>query len=445
VNKDYSRDSASEPVKDDEFDPLRPEVPTKSMQVSQPFKELRDGLRNLSNQHPINFKDFCDICSVLLRTGETAKFLDVSNDDDAVLFTHWLAFLQSDEPTARYGSSRGHWQSLTILVQEAQTQSESSELADAENVDPGNPPKEDAGFDFPTDRSDYIAELLRQTTPDSRYGAIRETLKNPQKSPYRWQFYQYHFFNWFVRRYELRHAWTVFGVKHLNRGFPACLGGCSIVLTALLLGLFSLAGNPPSGDSWYIWAIPILILLFHGAVLRRVSVIDKYMPFYFRLVTTVPRLGVSVAVGYLFICSASFLTGHVNPVPKTSPETLYSFGAGLRAPLPEPVTGNSFVFTLTEVLVIVGATYGYLCLEISKRVTPAPDIKKVLRLACRLLMISAGYAAIGLPAACNLLNVQLLSFSLSEFLKAISFAAMAMAIGVFLQIAWLDQPATEPL
>ncbi len=142
----------------------------------------------------------------------------------------------------------------------------------------------------------------------------------------------------------------------------------------------------------------------------------------------VPRLGAGVAIGYLFLGAA----------PELVAFTL--------------TWGRPAWMQWTAAGAAVLAVWGYLILHIAQRVEPTPGAWTLARRAGDLVALGVLYTAAGLALAAPLLTSPRFLFFAGLTQPVVPrpaslalLAAVALALGVALQLAWEEKPLTDPL
>jgi len=289
-------------------------------------------------------------------------------------FHDWLRWIQSDDPTA---VTWWHWIN--------------------EQREPG------------LQRDEYISRLWQSINdPNGVNRPAKEQVTNEITA---WSFYERHFFNWFLNRYNTVDARRVFNDNRLNRyvhlpvsllamgivaGFFgwACQTRCAWLCAALLIGLVFLLGNLAAG----------------------------IQPAYY-LQSLIPRMAVTTGLGYLFLFSASGLVAAIyyNTLPLAA-QIIISFALML--------------FVLI-----------YMIQVIQRRVVPRLNFWQACKRSFHLLWLGLAYSAIGLLVSAPVLFSSYFDKSFTSHPapeKLLVTATIVLAIGVALQLVWDDKPVTEP-
>lgn len=271
------------------------------------------------------------------------------------------------------------------------------------------------------DRDAYVAALWvgildekREAFQDFRQ-LIDETLEVRE-------YYQRHLFRWFLSRFDLVRARRVFPHAQLTGGLHGLLLGLSL---AAVWGCFQLQGVSSEAAVWV--AACALALAAGGWVLAR-------LPLSAYLHSLVPRLGATVAIGFLFLAAAPELL-----------RVIYEQG------LPTS-TGTPRLSQWTLAVLLALATWAYTALHVHRRVQPALRAGTLLRRAGDLVAVALGYAVLGVGVAAPLLFHPSLLYHGQERPggppgphQLALCAAIALSLGVVLQLAWEEKPLTEPL
>jgi len=311
------------------------------------------------------------------------KCFEAQDEDVKPLFHDWLRWVISEERRAR---AWWHW------VHEQRKSGASHSIKD---------------------RDEYTAALLRSISgPD---GKNREAREQFEKQFTAWSYYEFYFFNWFLNRFHVRDARGILnpspGSRHAH--LPVSLLSLGIVVLFFSLG-------SPSAWSWLIAALGLAVVLFLGKWLAGIQ-----LTYY--LQSLIPRLAALTGLGYLFLLSASDLVAvlYTNPL--------------------DP--GWQVIISAA----IVGSVWGYMILVIRRRVHPRLSPRQAFARSCHLMIMAAAYSAVGLFICKPIfINEKFLGehyYHLPLVFQAyhLILAAIALAIGVALQLVWEDKPVTEPL
>ena len=259
------------------------------------------------------------------------------------------------------------------------------------------------------DRDAYVLALWRRVVAE---GSLVELVKS--SGP--WSYYQRHFFGWFLARFNLRAARTVFCDSPLVRGFHLLLAGAAIFLAGL-----ALFPHP---------VLDVSILFLVLASLIFISGLLLGLPPYAYVNSLIPRLGATVGIGYLFLFNAPQIVRIIYQSHRPSRQLWMASAALLLMAL------------------------AYITVHIWRRVhPPLDDFRLLLARSLDLWVIAVCYAAAGLVVTAPILFSSSLLFGPNgEFPKVVArpehlalVAAIALNLGVVLQLAWDEKPLTEPL
>jgi hypothetical protein len=267
-----------------------------------------------------------------------------------------------------------------------------------------------------SDRDRYVLDLWKSI--DREGGANNDSRKQIAEEVAPWDYYRRHFFGWFLGRFNLPAARQVFSdrwfVRNLHTIFVA------ISLAAVLGALWGGKWEPHLACSLNaLLAVSGLLLCGLACWIWRLS-----LPVYAFTYSLVPRLGVAVGIGYLFLSGAPHL---------------------VRA-----IAGSEWVDwkLYTASLVLVIGTFFYVPVHISRRVYPPPPWKLLFRRSRGIVALGVGYAALELLFFAPFFFTSAF-LDLAEFQKGppqlILCGSIALILGVILQLAWDEKPMTEPL
>lgn len=271
------------------------------------------------------------------------------------------------------------------------------------------------------DRDAYAADLWARIVNggDAAFAGYRRLLDESLGVR---EHYERSLFRWFLARFDLVRARRVFGTARL-----------AAVLHWLLLALAVVA----------VWAsFQIVGVTGRAAVLVTgcavaLLIAGKFLsglPFFAYLQSLVPRLGATVAIGYLFLAAAPELV-----------RVIYEQG------LPAAATTADLVQWALAGAAILGTT-AYAALHIHRRVQPTLRPGVLWGRAANLVAVALFYAVLGLGVAAPLLFHRSLLYphqpppggAPGPHQLALC-AAIALSLGVVLQLAWEEKPLTEPL
>ncbi len=311
------------------------------------------------------------------------KCFEAQDEDVKPLFHDWLRWVISDEPRAR---AWWHW------IHEQRTSGASHSIKD---------------------RDEYTAALLRSITDPN--GKNREAREQFEKQFTTWSYYEFHFFDWFLNRFNVLDARGILNPSPRSRYAHLPVSLLSIGIVAVFFFLDS-----PPASSWLIAALGLAVVLGLGKWLSGIS-----LTYY--LQSLIPRLAALTGLGYLFLFSASNLVA-VLYTNRLAPDWQAIISAA-----------------------IVGSVWSYMILVIRRRVHPRLSPRRVFARSCHLMIMAAAYSAVGLFICKPIfINEQFLGehyYHLPLVFQAyhLLLAAIALAIGVALQLVWEDKPVTEPL
>lgn len=265
------------------------------------------------------------------------------------------------------------------------------------------------------DRDRYVLDLWRSIENGENKGLIDWIEKD--HAP--WEYYRRHFFGWFLGRFDLGAARAVYADDVLARWFHPLWAGLAIALSALVV----VKGWDFTASLWALAGFAGFTLAAGlGFFYRRPS-----LPLHAYFQSLIPRLGAAVGIGYLFLTGTKELVGILDALDKK----------------PVFFLGSSIALILVSLL--------YLAFHIARRVDPQPGFWRLLRSSASVLFLAVGYSAV------ELLVMGPLLFS-PRFLcdgsacavhggpyRLALCAAIALVLGVILQLAWDEKPLTEPL
>lgn len=265
-------------------------------------------------------------------------------------------------------------------------------------------------------RESFVEDLWRSTAGGGVNSDLREGLVK------RWgafAAYERHLFGWFVRRFNLAAALRLGTIK---RAWASHLVPWIFPTVAVLMALAILNLSPAPAFMGLLWAAVGMVVLC--ASLAALMSLD--LPQILELF--IPRLGGTVAIGYLFLAAAPQLIG-----------LLLRWRENWRLQL---------ILAVGMIVVL----FLYVMQHIARRVVPRPKPGSLVLRAATVTAIGIAHSAIGLVMFAPLLfSREFLDF-VSEGLysppgahQLILCGAIALAIGVILELAWEDKPLTEPL
>jgi len=266
-----------------------------------------------------------------------------------------------------------------------------------------------------TDRDRYVAALWETVSPEGTNKDLHGLIHNKLGA---YGSYQTTVFTWFLRRFDLGSA-----LKVWTSSFRAALFR-SILPLALLLSSVALLG-------WlgYEPAASVGGVIIFGALLLATWALCRSLSFGAFVQALLPRLGAGVAIGYLFLAAAPDLVRAI--VGWGQPQSVqWSVAAA-----------------------ILAAVWAYAAFHIGARVHPTPRTRVVAFRALATVWFAVACAAVGLVFFSPLLfSSQFLSSPASvspptppDPHSATLVAAVALALGLILELAWEERPLTEPL
>jgi hypothetical protein len=264
-------------------------------------------------------------------------------------------------------------------------------------------------------RDGYVEELLDSLTEG---GANHALAREIEKLMEPWDSYRKHFFAWFLQRFDFRAASRIYSPRRpLSPWTGWLLAALAALAEALCVRRFGLAPTPAVAVFSAVAAILVLVRPLSGLPPEA----------YVRWLT--PRLAAAVGFGYLFLTSAS------SAVHAMFLSHWLARNAG------------------TALVLLLGAAWLYVIMHIDRRVRPGLDLPALLLRSADVLALAACYAAAGLLLAAPLLFSPVFLGCTPEELRAHPVlphhlalcAAIALNLGVVLQLAWDEKPLTEPL
>lgn len=368
-------------------------------------EKFRSAIRELKTAKPDNLLDMLRNATLEAKLGlalqaREGEFYDNQNKplygQDKEFFMAWLSWVQSAHPTALqwwYWVQRlsdNKLQKLAGGSKELET-----ELLRLRSME----------------RDDYVLELWESMAEGKpNYGGqitVKERLTH-------WSYYQTYFFQWFLQRFNIPAALSVFEGR--------CITACYFPTIAILI-ITGVAIKwmffPESWQAWRWCLLGIIIVLLPAFLWRKA--LRRYI-----FQAMIPRLAVTTAIGYLFLFSAGSLVKYV-----FSPD------------LPWQVQ-------LLICPTVIGLVWYYLAQNILRQVKPQLRYRRsVFNHSGFLMMLAAIYSAIGLHVCAPIfLSGSFLDSSTAVQPKPLALlvlASLALAIGVALQLVWEDKPVTEPL
>jgi hypothetical protein len=224
-----------------------------------------------------------------------------------------------------------------------------------------------------------------------------------------WDYYERHFFGWFLGRFDLFKARRLFRASGAAPWFNLILLPPCVALAA-----YALKDGPNLGRSCWVLGAGAGLLILAGAILR--------LPPYAYLNSLIPRLAATVGIGYLFLVNAPQVAHYFCALPRW----------------------NSLWFAAGMLLLTALA---YIMIHIARRVDPPLRPKALLWRSLDLWALAVSYAALGLVGAAPILfSRTVLGAQVAVQPQHLALvAAVALNLGVILQLAWDEKPLTEPL
>ncbi len=266
------------------------------------------------------------------------------------------------------------------------------------------------------DRDSYVLELWRSIVDaDGKNHDLLGFLKERFGSR---EYYGRHFFGWFLSRFDLGAACRVFPEARLARALPWCLAVLALVAEASCFHLY--------GFNYTASLCAVLLLLATLPLLGWIS----GLPSHAFVQSLIPRLAATVGFGYVFFVS--------------TPQSVWALRHSLWVDAHWP----------WALLLLLGGAQLFIVLHIYRRVYPAPRLGVLFWRALNLLVLAIGYSSAGLLLAAPVLFSPSFLYSSgtgefphpgAAFHHLALLAAIALNLGVILQLAWDEKPLTEPL
>lgn len=261
------------------------------------------------------------------------------------------------------------------------------------------------------DRDHYVLALWksihREGSPNQILKAYFEDYLGP------WDFYRRHFFAWFLSRFNLRAAREVLPGTQLAAGLPY-----GLALVTLCLVAWALSGGVDLSRS-VLALVWIVILMLLGKVVSK-------LPAYAYIHSLIPRMAAAIGIGYLFLVSAPHLVKLILTHRHPALQFLIAFG-------------------------LVAASLAYIILHIWRRVFPPLSVRSLLARSFEVLVLAIAYAGVELLLLAPLfyvpafLGIEAKDIPAAQASHLVLCAAIALNLGVILQLAWDEKPLTEPL
>lgn len=234
-----------------------------------------------------------------------------------------------------------------------------------------------------------------------------------------WAYYQNHFFDWFLDRFNLIYACRVFSKYWIIQNFHWLL--LPILSLVSVISYYIYFNKLSYGYSAILGIIVFQFFLFY-LLARFFSNLD-----FIQLIhSMVPRLMATISIGYLFLLSVPDFV-----------RIIYNNQL------------NTGFQSIACVLLII-SVITFLMLHIHRRVKPELSFSQTLTRALNLLAISISYATIGLLIFEKIIfmvanNDGSLSPYQPCFTQLLFLSTVSLTIGVILQLIWEEKPVTEPL
>lgn len=353
------------------------------------FFEQRDGgivdeLKNDPEHFQENLAKISKEKIVVVATGALLGDFYRDNDDDRKrLFHEWLRWIFGNQPRTR---AWWHWLS-----------EEKKRCIDH-------------GID---DRDSYTIKLLQSITgPNAPNSEAKAQFEKEHTS---WSYYESYFFEWFLRRYDIVRARQVFYGQWIARYVHFILAALLIPVVVLYFVFYA-----PQACAWLV-AGSVMV----SAILVCAMPFRDHLNSYFQ--SLMPRLAVTTGLGYLFLFSASGLV-----------DAIY-----LNALQP--------IWQIAISTAIILAIWLYLMQMIERRVQPSIGLGRALMRSSHLMVMAAIYSSLGLFVSAPVLFSR--AFLSGELFRPtrgaeaylLITAAIALAIGVVVQLVWEERAVTEPL
>ncbi len=261
-------------------------------------------------------------------------------------------------------------------------------------------------------RDAYLADLWRRiedpTSPEHDLIAHVERKWSP------WTYYRRVVYQRFLGRFDLVRARRMISSSALFSQIEWPLLG--ITLVALFASEVSDVQHPLRIA--IVWCVGACLLVGALAFLPKIGGAK-----WLAIPSLIPRLAAAVGIGFLFLASAPQLPkaiSLINPSPWQS---------------------------ASGVVVLLGIAFLFLVLHISRRIQPPIPFVDLAPRAGRLLLLASIYTlAVGIVALPFLYSCEIQGTKMAPSLGARALCdAVALNLGVLLQLAWDEKPLTEPL
>lgn len=236
-----------------------------------------------------------------------------------------------------------------------------------------------------------------------------------------WSFYQQRFFGWFLGRFNVQAALAIFLPRWLAAAFHYTLS--LVMVAAAFASLSAWKDNPDLPLRTFGGLLVFLVIV--GLVF---AIPRNGLPLYAYFNSLIPRLAAAVGIGYLFLFSAPHLVQMLNAY--------------------EPAR-----HIWIAVAALTSAAWFYLMFHIHRRVEPPLALRALLRRSFSVLVLAVAYSALELLVVAPILFSKPFLFGVppkdcavhTDLHRLALCAAIALNLGVVLQLAWDEKPLTEPL
>lgn len=256
-------------------------------------------------------------------------------------------------------------------------------------------------------RDEYISQLWQKINARHETHVVKEQVAKETA----WSFYERHFFNWFLNRYNAIDARRVFSGNQINRYVHL-----PVSALALLAVVWFFGWTCQTACEWLVAALAIVLVFVAGNLAAGIQ------PAYY-LQSLIPRMAVTTGLGYLFLFSASGLVAAI-------------YNNRL------PLAGQIIISFALVAFVLI-----YMIQVIQRRVVPRLNCWQAGKRSFHLLVLGLAYSAIGLLISAPVLFSPAFdkSFTRPPAPETLLITAtLVLAIGVALQLVWDDKPVTEP-
>lgn len=348
-------------------------------------------------QHANKFLGECTNKELLKIASEANNARDIDNTGDAPQrYLNWLVYAQRD------GFHQKMW---WLWAQERGKQLQSHLTPNPQPITPET---------IPPERNSYILNLWNRIDQQTTWSKMIQCHIADRGSV---TFYRRHFFEWFLRRYNIPYAMRVYcnDIAFSLLSVPLCLLSVALVIIYFAF----LPGKVPLFN-WLWWSILAgLTLNYYMWYVIAKDCCDR-IPFF---QTLTPRLAVTTAAGYLFLFSAGGLV-----------ETIYT-------------RADPWYIALPVTTAVLSCILFYIGITIRRRVWPPPYGEKLAGKCLHLLLYGITYSLLELFMIAPLLFQPPFLNSGDPQSKAylLVTATLALAIGMVLQLVWEEKPVTELL